>query len=93
MGPAANHPVGVETSRSNLELELAFEDIELFILVVMQLTFRATLRQEGVLKDEEITWVLQCQADLFTATHSDIGAAMRLRGITKWFLFTFLDRL
>jgi hypothetical protein len=53
----------VETFRSNLELELAFEDIELFILVVMQLTFRATLRQEGVLKDEEITWVLQCHLE------------------------------
>src|ERR1700694_2009914 len=45
------------TFRSNLELELAFKDIEPFILFVMQMTCRATFHQEGVLKDEETTWV------------------------------------
>jgi hypothetical protein len=42
-----------ETLCSHLKLELAFEDIEPFILVVMQVASRATFRMEGVLKDEE----------------------------------------
>src|SRR5437763_6615768 len=44
----------VETFQSYLALELAFEDIEPFILVEMQVTWLTTSRHEGVLKDEDI---------------------------------------
>ncbi len=42
---------------SHLKLELAFEDIEPFLQLVMQVTWWATFRHEGVLHDEHIAWV------------------------------------
>src|SRR5216683_5084713 len=40
----------------HLELELAFEDREPFILVIMQMACRTTFGQEGVLQEKRITW-------------------------------------
>src|SRR5260370_17719148 len=40
----------------HLKLELAFEDIEPFILVIMQMACWTTFGQEGVLQDKRITW-------------------------------------
>ncbi len=48
-----------KTVRSHLELELAFENRKPFLLLVMQVTSRATLRKVGVLQDERITLVRQ----------------------------------
>lgn len=49
--------VEVEPLRSHLELELTFEEIESFLLVIMQVASRAPFGQEGVLQDEEIACV------------------------------------
>src|SRR5712691_6300370 len=40
----------------HLELELAFEDREPFILVIMQMACWTTFGQEGVLQEKRITW-------------------------------------
>src|SRR5260370_6210728 len=45
-----------KTLCSHLELELAFEDIEPFILVIMQMACRTTFGQEGILQNKRITW-------------------------------------
>src|SRR5689334_3712944 len=42
----------MEALRPHLELELALKNVEPFLLLVMQVTRRATLRQERILKDE-----------------------------------------
>lgn len=48
--------VEVEMVSSHLELELAFEDGEPFILIIMEVACRATFGKVGVLQDEGIRW-------------------------------------
>src|SRR5579883_271971 len=67
-----------ETLRANLELKLAFEHIEPFILLIMQVTGRTALRLERVLEDQRIARV---RRDHFEGNAANTQAALFAKAI------------